>query len=347
MVLLALAAAATAAAATVAGSSTKKVVDVHVDAAQGMGSPFVHKWKRSFGSGHASLTLRDDWRQQATQAADELGMAGVRYHGIYGDDNGPVVKYPGEYNFTQILSTWDFLHQAHMKPVVELSFMPAFLANCSWHGHCVQNPVGCQGYSCWRGDCKTVGGTPGFPPIVNPTAPACHAKEFHYQGIKQLPADFEQWYKLVYATASLAVERYGLSEVQTWSFECWKCAPAPPPSSDFPHLPVTPHVRCAARDGCRNGGVCASQRAVGGRFPRYSRAPRVHAALQRQRAGHQGGALDLAGRRASHGRPGGPACFCESLHLHGPASARLRVIAPLPLRWQVRPYTCASPPPSP
>jgi hypothetical protein len=235
MVLLALAAAA----ATVARSSTKQVVDVHVDAAQSMGSPFVHKWKRSFGSGHASLTLRDDWRQQATQAADELGMAGVRYHGIYGDDNGPVVTGTGEYNFTQILSTWDFLHQAHIKPVVELSFMPAFLANCSWHGHCVQNPVGCQGYSCWRGDCKTVGGTPGFPPIVNPTAPACHAKEFHYQGIKQLPADFEQWYKLVYATTSLAVERYGLSEVQTWSFECWKCAPAPSPSSHFPHLPVT------------------------------------------------------------------------------------------------------------
>ena len=198
------------------------VVRVSVDAT-GAGQPFVHRWKRSFGSGHASLTLRDDWRAQASQAAAELGMGGVRYHGIFGDDNGPVVSAPGIYNFTLIDSTWDFLHDAGIKPVVELSFMPAVLANCSWHGHCVKNPVGCQGYSCWRGDCKTVGGTPGFPPIVNPSAPPCHAKEFHYQGIKQLPADFSDWYDLVKATVSHAVDRYGLSEVQTWSFEVW-CA---------------------------------------------------------------------------------------------------------------------------
>jgi xylan 1,4-beta-xylosidase len=125
------------------------------------------------------------------------------------------------YNFTQIDSTWDFLHGNQIKPVVELSFMPAVLANCSWHGHCVQNPVGCQGYSCWRGDCKTVGGTPGFPPIVNPSAPACRAKEFHYQGIKQMPAVLNEWYELVRATVAHAVSRYGLAEVQTWSFEVW------------------------------------------------------------------------------------------------------------------------------
>ena len=158
------------------------VVEVSVDASGG-GDHFVHKWKRSFGSGHAQLTLRDDWRAQASQAADELGMGGVRFHGMFGDDMGPVVTAPGVYNFTLIESTWDFLHAAGIKPVVELSFMPAVLANCAWHGHCVKNPVGCQGYSCWRGDCKTVGGTPGFPPVVNPTAPACHAKEFHYQGL--------------------------------------------------------------------------------------------------------------------------------------------------------------------
>ena len=196
------------------------VVDVAVDASGG-GEPLVHKWKRSFGSGHASLTLRDDWRAQATQAADELGMAGVRYHGMFGDDMGPVVSAPGVYNFTQIESTWDFLHGAKIKPVVELSFMPAVLANCAWHGHCIKNPVGCQGYACWRGDCKTVGGTPGFPPVVNPSAPACHAKEFHYQGIKQLPAVMEDWYQLVRATVAHAVQRYGLAEVQTWSFEVW------------------------------------------------------------------------------------------------------------------------------
>lgn len=40
--------------------------------------PFVHKWKRSFGSGHAALTLRKDWRAHLQQAATELGLTGVR-----------------------------------------------------------------------------------------------------------------------------------------------------------------------------------------------------------------------------------------------------------------------------
>ena len=47
---------------------------------------FEHKWKRSFGSGHAALTLRDDWRQHLKLARDQLGLQGVRYHGLYDDD---------------------------------------------------------------------------------------------------------------------------------------------------------------------------------------------------------------------------------------------------------------------
>jgi hypothetical protein len=112
-------------------------------------------------------------------------MGGVRFHGMFGDDMEPVVTAPGVYNFTQIDSTWDFLHGNQIQPVVALSFMPTVLANCSWHGHFVQNPVGCHGYSCWRGDCKIVGETPGRSrPSSNPSAPARRAKEFHYQGIK-------------------------------------------------------------------------------------------------------------------------------------------------------------------
>ena len=38
-------------------------------------------------------------------------------------------------------------------------------------------------------------------------------------GIKQLPAVMDDWYQLVRATISHAVDRYGLPEVQTWSFE--------------------------------------------------------------------------------------------------------------------------------
>ena len=67
--------------AGIIGAAVASTVDVSVDAS-GAGDPLVHKWKRSFGSGHASLTLRQDWRTQAAQAAQELGMSGVRYHGV-------------------------------------------------------------------------------------------------------------------------------------------------------------------------------------------------------------------------------------------------------------------------
>ena len=45
--------------------------------------PFEHYWKRSFGSGHATLTLRNDWRRQLKQAIADLGLQGIRHHGIF------------------------------------------------------------------------------------------------------------------------------------------------------------------------------------------------------------------------------------------------------------------------
>ena len=128
-------------------------VSVTVDAT-GTGSLFEHKWKRSFGSRHASLTLRKDWRAHLVQAASELGLQGVRYHGIFDDDMAVVVG-PGIYNFTNIDATWDFLLANGVRPIVELSFMPAFVANCTWHGHCKQDKVGCTGY--WCTQCASAG----------------------------------------------------------------------------------------------------------------------------------------------------------------------------------------------
>ena len=150
------------------------------------------------------------------QAVTDLGLRGVRYHGLF-DDDMAVVTAPNTYNWTAIDSTWDYLLSLGVRPIVELSFMPAFVANCSWHGHCQPNPVGCEGYWCTQCNGHGVG------PVVNPTAPGCTRLEFHYQGIKQVPPnkDYTQWYNLVYATVSHAVQRYGLPEVQRWSFEVW------------------------------------------------------------------------------------------------------------------------------
>ena len=189
-------------------------LEVSIDAT--VGTSFEHRWKRSFGSGHASLSLRSDWRSHLLKARTQLGLGGVRYHGLFDDDMSVVVA-PGVYNFTAIDSTWDFLLKAGVRPIVELSFMPAFIANCSWHGHCRQDAIGCQGYWCTQCNGHGVG------PIVNPTAAPCTRLEFWYQGIKQVPYqnDFGRWYDLVRATVSHAVKRYGLREVQQWSFEVW------------------------------------------------------------------------------------------------------------------------------
>ena len=40
------------------------------------------------GSGHAALTVREDWQTHLKQAVRDLGLAGVRYHGIFDDDMG-------------------------------------------------------------------------------------------------------------------------------------------------------------------------------------------------------------------------------------------------------------------
>ena len=158
-------------------------------------TPFEHFWKKTFGSGHARLTLREDWQLHLKQARDELGLGGVRYHGIFDDDMGVVVGHR-QYNWTLIDASWDFQVSLGLTPVVELSFMPALLADCSWPSGTV-----------------TPGGTP-----VNPGKKKCQTV-MHYQGVTEPPKDFDEWYQLVHALGTHAVERYGAANVSTWSFE--------------------------------------------------------------------------------------------------------------------------------
>jgi hypothetical protein len=71
---------------------TGHTVTISVDASSD-GQPFNHVWKSSFGSGHAALGLRADWQQQLRRASTELGLRGVRQHGLLDDDIGIVVGY--------------------------------------------------------------------------------------------------------------------------------------------------------------------------------------------------------------------------------------------------------------
>ena len=97
--------------------------------------PFPHFWSKSFGSGHARLTLRDDWRSHMQQATEEMGLSGVRHHGLFDDDMGVVIGHR-RYNFSLVVDSWEFQVQNGVTPIVELSFMPAWLAGATVSFYC-------------------------------------------------------------------------------------------------------------------------------------------------------------------------------------------------------------------
>jgi xylan 1,4-beta-xylosidase len=91
-------------------------------------SPFPHYWENCIGSGHALLTLRQDWRDQLKQAHQDIGFNFVRFHGLLDDDMSTCMG-PGSYSYFNIDSSFDYLISVGVKPLVELSFMPEALAS--------------------------------------------------------------------------------------------------------------------------------------------------------------------------------------------------------------------------
>lgn len=187
------------------GAPTSFNATVSVDLG-GAASALPHTWKRIFGSGHAALGLRPDYQSQLKQARDELGLVGVRAHGTFDDDMGPVVTGHRAYNFTLLKQLWQSQVDLGLHPVVELSFMPSFLAGCSW--------------SVAPGDCHA---DRGLPCKTNFGPKKCRAG-MAYQGVSELPKDWDDWRHLVQAAVQMAVDTFGLAEVQLWRFEVWKCA---------------------------------------------------------------------------------------------------------------------------
>jgi len=95
------------------------------------GSPLLHAWEHTVGSGHATLALRADWQRQLTRCRRELGFRHVRFHGLLSDDVGTLVREDGGlvYSFFNASQICDFLLSIDMRPFVELSFMPTALAS--------------------------------------------------------------------------------------------------------------------------------------------------------------------------------------------------------------------------
>jgi xylan 1,4-beta-xylosidase len=165
--------------ATQAGTETVKVA---VDA-QARGTDFPHFWEQMFGSGHAVLALRDDYRRDLAMVKQATGFTYVRAHGILDGEVGVFeLDKQGKpvYNFSYVDQIYDGLLARGVKPYVELSFMPPDLDS-------------------------------------HPDA----AKVFSYQLHASPPKNYALWDGLIEAFARHLVDRYGLDEVSSWYFEVW------------------------------------------------------------------------------------------------------------------------------
>jgi xylan 1,4-beta-xylosidase len=156
--------------------------DVLVIDATAPAHPFPHFWEHIFGSGRASLSLRESYRQDLRQVKKITDVEYVRFHAIFLDDMGVYDEDSAGrpvYNFSYVDQAYDGLLQNGVRPFVELSFMPKKLASKD----------------------------------------ALHA--FWYKQNVAPPKDWAKWDDLVYQFTKHLVDRYGIDEVQKWYFEVW------------------------------------------------------------------------------------------------------------------------------
>jgi xylan 1,4-beta-xylosidase len=110
------------------GQVREEKIDVNLQAAS---HPFPHYWEQMFGSGRAILSLRESYRRDLREVENATGFEYMRFHAIFHDEVGlydedsdgkPV------YNFSYIDQIYDGLLENHVRPFIELSFMPGKLA---------------------------------------------------------------------------------------------------------------------------------------------------------------------------------------------------------------------------
>ena len=101
------------------------------------GTPFPHFWERMFGSGRANLALRESYRDDLRTVSAATGFEFIRFHGIFDDENG-VYSEDAQgnpiYNWSYADQIYDGVLKNHVRPFVELSFMPSKLS-ATQHTH--------------------------------------------------------------------------------------------------------------------------------------------------------------------------------------------------------------------
>jgi xylan 1,4-beta-xylosidase len=107
------------------------------------------------GAGRANEGLRADWQQQLAMVQKDLNFKYIRFHGLLHDDMRVYsVDKEGKasYNWQYIDKLYDYLLSVHIRPIVELSFMPADMASGTktvfWWKANVTKP---KSYELWDG----------------------------------------------------------------------------------------------------------------------------------------------------------------------------------------------------
>lgn len=94
--------------------------------------PFPHFWEQMFGSGRAILSLRESYRRDLREVKHITDFQYVRFHAIFHDEVGVYDEDAAGkplYNFSYVDQIYDGLLENHVRPFIELSFMPKKLTS--------------------------------------------------------------------------------------------------------------------------------------------------------------------------------------------------------------------------
>ncbi|HSY44052.1 MAG TPA: hypothetical protein VK811_09070 [Candidatus Acidoferrum sp.] len=105
--------------------------------------PHSEMFRECIGAGRAEEGLRADWQQQLKLCQDEIGFKYIRFHGLLNDEMGAYSETRDgqpRHNWQYIDALYDALLATHIRPFVEISFMPSALASgtntvCWWKGN--------------------------------------------------------------------------------------------------------------------------------------------------------------------------------------------------------------------
>jgi len=93
------------------------------------GEYYTPYWNRMVCGDRSGLALRDDYRKLLATAVRECGFKSLRQHGIFHDDMYVWFEKNKPFNFQYVFSNFDYYLEIGIRPFVELSFLPRWMAS--------------------------------------------------------------------------------------------------------------------------------------------------------------------------------------------------------------------------